>query len=97
LKFCEKCGTRLKPPQGSGGRSLVCSNCGTQLTDLRLQDSLVEGEESYEGAPPATGQNPSPITHPQEELISDREIEFNQRLYNYAEERCPDFVTSSHG
>ena len=92
MKFCEKCGTRLKPPHGSGGRSLVCSNCGTQLPDPHLQDSLVEGEESHEGAPPATSQNPSPITYPQEELISDREIEFNQRLYDYAEERCPDFL-----
>lgn len=57
-----------------------------------IRDSLVEGEESYEGAPLATSQDSSPITYPQEELISDREIEFNERLYIYAEEQCPDFL-----
>jgi hypothetical protein len=82
----------LKPPHGSGGRSLICSNCGTQLTNPHLQNSLVEGEESYEGTPPATRQDPSPITYPQQELMSDREIEFNQRLYSYADEHYPDFL-----
>lgn len=92
MKFCEKCGTRLRPTRGSGGRSLVCSNCGTLLTNTHLQESLAEGEESHEGTPPKTSQGPSPMTYLQEELISDREVEFNQRLYDYAEERYPDFL-----